>query len=250
MSTETFTQKSLLNAGLSGPQNFYYQPQHHHQHHHHIYNPAPRLSALASPHISAARAQAKHVRSASRRSTSSITRQQRRASQQLQPQPLHPLATLVAVVFDFFLRGILDLTWPLRELVRMLLRGVFASLGWAYNALPLPLALGLLYFGFQSVPEAFRSVEELRAVYSMRPNGGLPLMRDASGVEGLYALGEMVLVRWGDLGVSSAFYCLAMMTAAYATMLLIEMRDYVRDTWALIRDEALEVKALRADESN
>lgn len=41
-----------------------------------------------------------------------------------------------------------------------------------------------------------------------------------------------------------------MMTAAYATMLLMEMRDYVRDTWALIRDEALEVKALRADESN
>lgn len=48
--------------------------------------------------------------------------------------------------------------------------------------------------------------------------------------------------------MAQAFYCLAMMTAAYAVMLLIEMRDYVRDTWALIRDEALEVKALRADE--
>lgn len=39
------------------------------------------------------------------------------------------------------------------------------------------------------------------------------------------------------------------MTAAYAVMVLLEMRDYIRDTWALIVDEALEVKALRADES-
>ncbi|KAF3800738.1 hypothetical protein GCG54_00006997 [Colletotrichum gloeosporioides] len=250
MSTETFTQKSLLNAGLSGPQNYYYyysEPQQHH----HLYHPAPRLSALASPHLSATRAQAKQAKFSSRRSTtsSSMTRQQRRASQQLQPQPLHPLTTLVAVVFDFFLRGILDLTWPLRELCRMFVRGVFASLCWAYHALPLPLAMGLLYFGFQSVPDAFRSVEELRAVYSSRQFSVMgSSSSDASGMDGLYALGELALVRWGDLGVSSAFYCLAMMTAAYAVMLLIEMRDYVRDTWALIRDEALEVKALRADE--
>lgn len=250
MSTETFTQKSLLNAGLSGPQNYYYYYSSEPQQHHHLYHPAPRLSALASPHLSATRAQAKQAKLSSRRSTtsSSMTRQQRRASQQLQPQPLHPLATLVAVVFDFFLRGILDLTWPLRELCRMLVRGVFASLCWAYHALPLPLAMGLLYFGFQSVPDAFRSVEELRAVYSSRQFSVMGSSSDASGMDGLYALGELALVRWGDLGVSSAFYCLAMMTAAYAVMLLIEMRDYVRDTWALIRDEALEVKALRADE--
>ncbi|KAI8215872.1 hypothetical protein COL154_005007 [Colletotrichum chrysophilum] len=108
--------------------------------------------------------------------------------------------------------------------------------------------MGLLYFGFQSVPDAFRSVEELRAVYSNRQFSVMGSSSDASGMDGLYALGELALVRWGDLGVSSAFYCLAMMTAAYAVMLLIEMRDYVRDTWALIRDEALEVKALRADE--
>ncbi|TEA22349.1 hypothetical protein C8034_v007059 [Colletotrichum sidae] len=249
MSTETFTQKGLVNAGLLGPQNYYYQhqqqQQQHHHPHHHLYNPAPRLSALASPHLSAARVQAKHARSASRRSVAvTSTRQQRRASQQLQPQPLHPLTTLLAVVFDFFLRGVLDLTWPIREVVKMVVRGVVASLSWAYYALPLPLALGLLYCGFQSVPEALRSVEELRAVY------GTSVVGDVSGVEGIYALGELALVRWGDLGVSSAFYCLAMMTAAYAVMLLIEMRDYVRDTWALIRDEALEVKALWADESS
>ncbi|KAI8247465.1 hypothetical protein K4K53_001779 [Colletotrichum sp. SAR 10_77] len=130
----------------------------------------------------------------------------------------------------------------------MFVRGVFASLCWAYHALPLPLAMGLLYFGFQSVPDAFRSVEELRAVYSNRQFSVMGSSSGASGMDGLYALGELALVRWGDLGVSSAFYCLAMMTAAYAVMLLIEMRDYVRDTWALIRDEALEVKALRADE--
>lgn len=40
-----------------------------------------------------------------------------------------------------------------------------------------------------------------------------------------------------------------MMTAAYAVMVLMELRDYILDTWALIVDEALEVKALlRADD--
>ncbi|KAL0932466.1 uncharacterized protein CTRU02_213419 [Colletotrichum truncatum] len=253
MSTETFTQNSLFNAGLSGPKSYYYYEQEQYHHHHHLYSPSPRLSALASPHLSAAHAQAKQTNSSFKQSTTTaasttiMTRQQRRASQQLQPQPLHPLATLVAVVFDFFLRGILDLTWPFRELLRMIVRGVFASLCWAYHALPLPLALGLLYFGFQSVPEALRSVEELRAVYDTRLDGGFRATPDISGVEGLYALGELALVRWGDLGVLSAFYCLALMTAAYGVMLFIEMRDYVRDTWALIE---VEVKALRADESS
>lgn len=51
-----------------------------------------------------------------------------------------------------------------------------------------------------------------------------------------------------DVFLVQAFYCLALMTAAYAVMVLLEMRDYIRDTWALIMDEALEVQALRADE--
>ncbi|KAK1573132.1 uncharacterized protein LY79DRAFT_673828 [Colletotrichum navitas] len=229
MSTETFTQKAMMSAGLSGPHNYHYQK-------HHLYNPAPRLSALV---------QAKQAKSSSRRS-STMARQ--RARQQ-QPQPLHPLATMVAVVFDYFLRGVLDITRPPRELVTMVVRGVFTSLCWAYHALPMPLAVGMFYYGFQSVPDGFRSVEELRMMYSTKSDGGA-VVGGASGIEGLYGLGELVLVRWGDLGVLSAFYCLAMMTAAYTVMVLMEMRDYILDTWALIVDEALEIKALlRADEA-
>ncbi|GJC89442.1 hypothetical protein ColLi_12280 [Colletotrichum liriopes] len=155
---------------------------------------------------------------------------------------------MVAVVFDYFLRGILDLTRPPRELVRLIVRGVFTSLCWAYHALPMPLAVGMFYYGFQSVPDGLRSVEELRVIYSTKLDGGA-IAGSASGIEGLYGLGELALVRWGDLGVLSAFYCLAMMTAAYTVMVLMEIRDYILDTWALIVDEALEVKALlRADE--
>ncbi|OHW99689.1 hypothetical protein CSPAE12_01590 [Colletotrichum incanum] len=228
MSTETFTQKAIMSAGLSGPHNYHYQQ-------HHLYNPAPRLSALV---------QAKQSKSSSRR-TSAMARQQAR---QLQPQPLHPLATMVAVVFDYFLRGFLDLTRPPRELVSLIVRGVFTSLRWAYHALPMPLAVGMFYYGFQSVPDGLRSVEELRVIYSTKLDGGA-IAGSASGIESLYGLGELVLVRWGDLGVLSAFYCLAMMTAAYTVMVLMEIRDYILDTWALIVDEALEVKALlRADE--
>ncbi|KAK2032510.1 hypothetical protein LX32DRAFT_189558 [Colletotrichum zoysiae] len=230
MSTETFTQKAIMSAGLSGPHNYHYQK-------HHMYNPAPRLSALV---------QAKQTKSSSRRSSAMV---RQRTRQQQQPQPLHPLATMVAVVFDYFLRGVLDITRPPRELVSMVVRGVFTSLCWAYHALPLPLALGMFYYGFQSVPDGFRSVEELRMMYSMKPDGGA-IVGGASGIEGLYGLGELALVRWGDLGVLSAFYCLAMMTAAYTVMILMEIRDYILDTWALIVDEALEIKALlRADEA-
>ncbi|KAK2061052.1 hypothetical protein LY76DRAFT_383107 [Colletotrichum caudatum] len=230
MSTETFTQKAIMSAGLSGPHNYHHQK-------HHMYNPAPRLSALV---------QAKQTKSSSRRS-SAMARQ--RTRQQQQPQPLHPLATMVAVVFDYFLRGVLDITRPPRELASMVVRGVFTSLCWAYHALPMPLALGMFYYGFQSVPDGFRSVEELRMMYSTKPGGGA-IVGGASGLEGLYGLGELALVRWGDLGVLSAFYCLAMMTAAYTVMVLMEMRDYILDTWALIVDEALEIKALlRADEA-
>jgi len=156
---------------------------------------------------------------------------------------------MVAVVFDYFLRGVLDITRPPRELVTMVVRGVFTSLCWAYHALPMPLAVGMFYYGFQSVPDGFRGVEELRMMYSTKSDGGA-IVGGASGIEGLYGLGELVLVRWGDLGVLSAFYCLAMMTAAYTVMVLMEMRDYILDTWALIVDEALEIKALlRADEA-
>ncbi|GJD05227.1 hypothetical protein ColKHC_14052 [Colletotrichum higginsianum] len=162
--------------------------------------------------------------------------------------PLHPLATLVAVVFDFFLRGVLDLTRPPRELVGLFVRGVFTSLCWAYHALPMPVAMGMFYYGFQSVPDGLRSVEELRVVHSSRPDAGA-MAGGASGIDGLYGLGELAVVRWGDLGLVSAFYCLSMMTAAYAVMVLMELRDYILDTWALIVDEALEVKALlRADD--
>ncbi|GKT89037.1 hypothetical protein Ct61P_06887 [Colletotrichum tofieldiae] len=155
---------------------------------------------------------------------------------------------MVAVVFDYFLRGMLDLTRPPRELVSLIVRGVFTSLCWAYHALPMPLAVGMFYYGFQSVPDGLRSVEELRVIYSTKLDGGA-IAGSASGIEGLYGLGELALVRWGDLGVLSAFCCLAMMTAAYTVMVLMEIRDYILDTWALIVDEALEVKALlRADE--
>ncbi|KAK1676257.1 hypothetical protein BDP55DRAFT_550872 [Colletotrichum godetiae] len=236
MSTETFTQKTMMSAGLSRPHNYLdYQ----HQHQHHLYNPAPRLSALASSHLSA-RGQTKQAK---RRSLTTARQQTR----QPQPQALHPLTTLLAVIFDFFLRGILDLTRPPRELVKFTVMGIFDTLCWAYHALPMPLALGLLYYAFQSVPDALHGVEELRMIYSTRL-GGDAFPGSASGIEGLYGLGEMALVRWGDLGVWSAFYCLALMTAAYAVMVLLEMRDYIRDTWALIVDEALEVQALRADE--
>ncbi|GKT47544.1 uncharacterized protein ColSpa_07725 [Colletotrichum spaethianum] len=229
MSTETFTQKAMMSAGLSGPHNYHYQQ-------HHLYNPAPRLSALV---------QAKQAKSSSRRSPT-VARQHAR---QRQPQPLHPLTTMVAVVFDYFLRGVLDLTRPPRELVSLIVRCVFTSLNWAYHALPMPLAVGMFYYGFQSVPDGLRSVEELRVIYSSKLDGGA-IAASAFGIEGLYGLGELALVRWGDLGVLSAFYCLSMMTAAYAVMVLIEMRDYILDTWALIVNEALEVKALlRADEA-
>ncbi|KAK2002363.1 hypothetical protein LX36DRAFT_259299 [Colletotrichum falcatum] len=229
MPTETFTQKAIMSAGLSGPHNYHYQQ-------HHLYNRAPRLSALV--HV-------KQSKPSSRRSSAMV----RQRARQRQPQPLHPLATMVAVVFDYFLRGILDITRPPRELVRMVVKGVFTSLCWAYHALPMPVALGMFYYGFQSVPDGFRGVEELRAMYSTKPDGGV-IFGGASGLEGLYGLGELVLVRWGDLGVLSAFYCLAMMTAAYTVMVLMEMRDYILDTWALIVDEALEIKALlRADEA-
>ncbi|KAJ0329043.1 hypothetical protein COL5a_004272 [Colletotrichum fioriniae] len=220
MSTETFTQKTMMSAGLSGPHNYLdYQ----HQHQHHLYNPAPRLSALASPHLSS-RSQTKQAK---RRSLTAARQQPRKP----QPQALHPLTTLLAVIFDFFLRGILDLTRPPRELVKFTVMGIFDTLCWAYHALPMPLALGLLYYGFQSVPDALHGVEELRMIYSTRL-GGDTFPGSASGIEGLYGLGEIALVRW----------------AAYAVMVLLEMRDYIRDTWALIMDEALEVQALRADE--
>ncbi|OLN87442.1 hypothetical protein CCHL11_09108 [Colletotrichum chlorophyti] len=235
MSTETYTQKGIMSAGLSGPHNYHYQQ-------HHLYSPAPRLSALASPRLST-RIHTKQAKSSTRRSPTMARHQQQ---QRLQKQPLHPLTTLVAVVIDFFLRGFLDLTRPIRELVRFIVMGTLASLCWAYYALPMPLALGLLYCGFQSIPDGLRCVEQLRTLYAARLDEGA-LTGNVSGIEGLYGLGEMVLVRWGEIGVWSAFYCLALMTAAYAVMVLIEMRDYVRDTWALIMDEALEVKALRAD---
>ncbi|TKW55867.1 hypothetical protein CTA1_11750 [Colletotrichum tanaceti] len=253
MSTGTLTQKAMMGAGLSGPHNYHYQQ-------HHPYNPAPRLSALASPHLSSARLQVKPAMpssssqssSSSRRSSAVARQRQQHQRQQKQAarqvQPLHPLATLVAVVFDYFLRGVLDLTRPPRELVGLLVRGVFTSLCWAYHALPMPVAMGMFYYGFQSVPDGLRSVEELRVVHSSRPDAGA-MAGGASGIDGLYGLGELAVVRWGDLGLVSAFYCLSMMTAAYAVMVLMELRDYILDTWALIVDEALEVKALlRADD--
>ncbi|WQF76820.1 hypothetical protein CDEST_01834 [Colletotrichum destructivum] len=249
MSTGTVTQKAMMSAGLSGPHNYHYQQ-------HHFYNPAPRLSALASPQLSSTRLQVKPTKpssssssSSSSRRSSAVARQQQQQKQATrQPQPLHPLATLVAVVFDFFLRGVLDLTRPPRELVGLFVRGVFTSLCWAYHALPMPVAMGMFYYGFQSVPDGLRSVEELRVVHSSRPAAGA-MAGGASGIDGLYGLGELAVVRWGDLGLVSAFYCLSMMTAAYAVMVLMELRDYILDTWALIVDEALEVKALlRADD--
>lgn len=132
-----------------------------------------------------------------------MARQQQQQKQAArQPQPLHPLATLVAVVFDFFLRGVLDLTRPPRELVGLFVRGVFTSLCWAYHALPMPVAMGMFYYGFQSVPDGLRSVEELRVVHSSRPDAGA-MAGGASGIDGLYGLGELAVVRWGDLGLVS-----------------------------------------------
>lgn len=66
----------------------------------------------------------------------------------------------------------------------------------------MPLALGLMYYGFQSVPDGLRSVEELRTLYSSRADAGA-FAGGAAGIDGLYALGEMALVRWGELGVWS-----------------------------------------------